>query len=45
MQNVEQVREEELQLDDWFEAETHDAAVEMMKAEAVVPFGTAMWPF
>ncbi|WP_256581235.1 MULTISPECIES: hypothetical protein [unclassified Pseudomonas] len=31
-------------LDDWFEAPTHDAAVEMMQADAVVPFGTAMWP-
>lgn len=45
MQIVEHTLEEELQLDDWFEAPTHDAAVEMMKADAVVPFGTAMWPF
>jgi hypothetical protein len=45
MQSVEQTLEEELQLDDWFEAPTHDAAVEMMKADAVVAFGTAMWPF
>jgi hypothetical protein len=36
--------ETELQLDDWFEAPTHEAAVEMMQADAVVPFGTAMWP-
>jgi hypothetical protein len=44
MQSVEQTLEQELQLDDWFEAPTHDAAVEMMKADAVVAFGTAMWP-
>ncbi|WP_296261545.1 MULTISPECIES: hypothetical protein [unclassified Pseudomonas] len=41
---AERTLEEELQLDDWFEAPTHDAAVEMMQADAVVPFGTAMWP-
>jgi hypothetical protein len=45
MQALENDLETELQLDDWFEAPTHDAAVEMMQADAVVPFGTAMWPF
>jgi hypothetical protein len=44
MQALEKDLETELQLDDWFEAPTHDAAVEMMQADAVVPFGTAMWP-
>lgn len=32
------------ELSQWFEEETHDAAVEMMEADAVVPFGTALWP-
>jgi hypothetical protein len=45
MQALENDLETELQLDDWFEAPTHEAAVEMMQADAVVPFGTAMWPF
>ncbi|WP_419793994.1 hypothetical protein MYA83_23675 [Pseudomonas palleroniana] len=45
MQALENDLETELQLDDWFEALTHEAAVEMMQADAVVPFGTAMWPF
>jgi hypothetical protein len=44
MQALEKDLETELQLDDWFEAPTHEAAVEMMQADAVVPFGTAMWP-
>lgn len=33
----------EIDLSQWFEEETHDAAVEMMEADAVVPFGTALW--
>lgn len=28
----------------WMEEETHEDAIEKMRAEAVVPFGTAMWP-
>jgi hypothetical protein len=44
MHTLENALETELQLDDWFEAPTHEAAVEMMQADAVVPFGTAMWP-
>jgi hypothetical protein len=44
MQALDKDLETELQLDDWFEAPTHEAAVEMMQADAVVPFGTAMWP-
>lgn len=46
MQALEKDLDTELQLDDWFEAPTHEAAVEMMQAQAdaVVPFGTAMWP-
>ncbi|WP_454842067.1 hypothetical protein [Pseudomonas hormoni] len=44
LQAMEKDLETELQLDDWFEAPTHEAAVEMMQADAVVPFGTAMWP-
>ncbi|CAB3763128.1 hypothetical protein [Paraburkholderia humisilvae] len=35
----------EIDLKDWFDAETHEAAAEMMQSDAVVPFGTAMWPF
>ena len=45
MQALENDLETELQLDDWFEAPTHEAAEEMKQADAVVPFGTAMWPF
>ena len=45
MQVSDQDLSTELQLDEWFEAPTHDAAVEMMQTDAVVPFGTAMWPF
>jgi hypothetical protein len=33
-----------IELSQWFEEETHDAAVEMMESDAVVPFGTALWP-
>jgi hypothetical protein len=44
MQALDKDLETELQLDEWFEAPTHEAAVEMMQADAVVPFGTAMWP-
>jgi hypothetical protein len=44
MQALDKDLDTELQLDDWFEASTHEAAVEMMQADAVVPFGTAMWP-
>ncbi len=44
MQAMNKDLETELQLDEWFEAPTHEAAVEMMQADAVVPFGTAMWP-
>jgi hypothetical protein len=44
MQALDNDLETELQLDEWFEAPTHEAAVEMMQADAVVPFGTAMWP-
>jgi hypothetical protein len=44
MQALDKDLDTELQLDDWFEAPTHEAAVEMMQADAVVPFGTAMWP-
>ncbi|MGY4662697.1 hypothetical protein ACVWZ9_003491 [Pseudomonas chlororaphis] len=44
MQALEKDLDTELQLDDWFEAATHEAAVEMMQADAIVPFGTAMWP-
>ncbi|WP_260962445.1 hypothetical protein [Pseudomonas citri] len=44
MQTLDKDLETELQLDEWFEAPTHEAAVEMMQADAVVPFGTAMWP-
>ncbi|WP_055135836.1 hypothetical protein QZH45_23330 [Pseudomonas corrugata] len=44
MQALDKDLETELQLDEWFEAPTHEAAVKMMQADAVVPFGTAMWP-
>lgn len=43
MQTPEITTETELEMDEWFEAPTHDAAVDMMKNAAVVPFGTAMW--
>ena len=45
MQALEHDLETELHLGDWFGAPPHEAAVEMMQADAVVPFGTAMWPF
>ncbi len=36
--------ENAIELDEWLEEPTHDDAVEMMNAQAVVPFGTALWP-
>ncbi|TNH41550.1 hypothetical protein EP164_21940 [Photorhabdus luminescens subsp. sonorensis] len=36
--------ENPIELDEWLEEPTHDDAVEMMNAQAVVPFGTALWP-
>ena len=44
MQALEKDLDTVLQLGEWLEAPTHEAAVEMMQADAVVPFGTAMWP-
>ncbi|MDR7021055.1 MULTISPECIES: hypothetical protein [Aeromonas] len=38
------IKSEEINLDSWLNEETFEAAVEMMKSEAVVHFGTAMWP-
>ncbi|CAM3896443.1 hypothetical protein [Vibrio aquimaris] len=32
-----------IELNEWFESETHEDAVEMMAESAVVPFGTALW--
>lgn len=43
MHTLENTTETELEMDEWFEAPTHDAAVDMLKNAAVVPFGTAMW--
>lgn len=43
MHITENTTEAELKMDEWFEAPTHEAAVDMMKNAAVVPFGTAMW--
>lgn len=40
---TENTQEIDLDMEDWFDAPTHEAAVEMMQATAVVPFGTAMW--
>ncbi|ODN43187.1 hypothetical protein BGC07_09985 [Piscirickettsia litoralis] len=34
----------EVALENWFDLETHQEAVEMMEEDAVVPFGTALWP-
>jgi hypothetical protein len=39
-----QTEQVEIELQQWFDVETHEAAAEMMQSDAVVPFGTAMWP-
>ncbi|PHM36597.1 conserved hypothetical protein [Xenorhabdus innexi] len=33
-----------IELNEWFEEETFEEAVEIMQEKAVVPVGTAMWP-
>ncbi|CDL85362.1 hypothetical protein Xszus_01345 [Xenorhabdus szentirmaii] len=33
-----------IELNQWFEEETFEEAVEIMQEKAVVPVGTAMWP-
>ncbi len=35
--------EEQIELSEWLEIETHEEAVEIMEKEAVVPFGTSLW--
>ena len=33
-----------MELNQWYDIKTEDAGVEMMQSDAVVPFGTALWP-
>ncbi|KVE31250.1 MULTISPECIES: hypothetical protein [unclassified Burkholderia] len=35
---------QQIDLLDWMQEDTHPQAVDMMVEDAVVPFGTALWP-
>ncbi|KVO33348.1 hypothetical protein [Burkholderia ubonensis] len=35
---------QQIDLLEWMQEATHPEAVDMMVADAVVPFGTALWP-
>ena len=37
-------RTQQIELLDWMQEDTHPEAVDMMVEDAVVPFGTALWP-